>query len=166
MPTNQLLNNEYIQDCFDYHPGGILVFKKRPRFHFRDYATSVRWNNMFPGKQADNLFNLESRIQLRGIKTATKTLIWHFHNQPTTFRIKHINGILADNRIENLEVAAKTERLNYEYHPSHRFIYFHDTKFDRYAVCAATVDPEYFFFYAIDKKTANRVATTLNTLFK
>ncbi len=53
MKFRPLPSRSYLNESMDYNPAtGILVWKKRPREHFKNNQAHSRWNNRYPGKEA------------------------------------------------------------------------------------------------------------------
>lgn len=53
MKMNRLPAQEFLQRCLRYNKvTGILLWKKRPREHFKNQQAFVRWNNQYPGAEA------------------------------------------------------------------------------------------------------------------
>lgn len=46
---------EYLRECFDLLPDGVLIWKKRPREHFKNLRGQMILNAKLAGKQAGNI---------------------------------------------------------------------------------------------------------------
>ena len=94
---------ETIKALLDYRPeDGALIWKVKPRRNTN--AGDVAGHHKADGSVA---------IRIDGVRTARARLVWALHRgfYPAA-RIKHINGIPGDDRIENLtlSVAGKTKK--------------------------------------------------------
>lgn len=177
-----IFNQEYLQECFQYLPSGILLWNQRPRYHFQDHASSIRWNTKFANTQADDLAKLVPTITLNQRRYRADTLIWLYHKAfeyaclmppPTTPpTIQHSKG-LNDNRIETLS-PGKTPRITYRHKDTNNIVYSLDhglvdstgEPINRYKVMATINDePPYIFCYTHTRSKALNICRELNGIF-
>ncbi|RVN04088.1 HNH endonuclease [Sinorhizobium meliloti] len=69
---------QYLNECFEYNEStGSLVWRTRPRHHFKNNQAFSRWNNKFPGGQAGTA---EERgyiiLSLNGVILYAHRIIW------------------------------------------------------------------------------------------
>jgi len=109
---------KYLADCLDYnHISGDLVWKKRPRNHFKTDRVTKIWNTRFSGRVAGTVSRGEDlytriRIRLCGSMYLAHRIAWalHYGEWPKpNLQIDHINGDATDNRIINLRVVSNQE---------------------------------------------------------
>lgn len=159
---HRLDDPEFLNECF-YYLRGFLVWKERPRNHFRTLSARDRWNKEKVGRLAVNHDYPDPTTHLCGHDFRTATLIFLLHLSKTenykhvkfegdygihipygvqdgqllyTTRMSHYNGITCDNRIENLYLGPMTHRNAYVFPRDVRFEYREEQEFGRYVVYA------------------------------
>lgn len=166
--------HEYLTECFEYLPSGILMWKHRPRYHFKDNASSIRWNAVHAGTQADSLVSLVPSITIDGKKRRADSLIWLYHNptnneEPTIPNISHQHYDPVDNRIECLS-PGKTPRVKYDHSPSNSIVYTWKSLTSRWQICALSSHDVpriiYTFQFVHLKIDAQRITKHLNSIFR
>jgi hypothetical protein len=186
---------EYLQECFFYHKGGFLIWRKRPRNHFRSYSVSERWNKDHAEKNACKQDFPKATITIDGCVYNAATIIYLYHvaiRSPKNFslvkfsgktiikfpyaeengsllytpHIRHSNKILCDNRIENLH--PHTIKHNPVTLP--RDVHFklhHEEDYDRWAITALKHNkPITIAAYETTEKAALRTLWDLKRIFK
>lgn len=110
--TKELPSFEYLHQCFSYRDNGTLVWKSRPEFHFSKQWLCLAFNNKQAGKIAGTsqpdgyvVVGLNRKIY------KLHRIIYAMHHQDLSTKtyIDHRNGVVFDNRIENLRIASKSE---------------------------------------------------------
>ena len=105
------MSPEYLNECFIYQ-NGSLIWKKRPRSHFktqRGWATSIARD---AGKQTGTLRSDGYLIVgINGKRMLAHRIVWIMHhgNIPPDKQVDHINHQRQDNRITNLRLASATD---------------------------------------------------------
>ena len=108
MTTKELPAVDYLRKRLRYEP-------ETGRLFWLDCAEMPsRWRTQFVGKEAlttvsgnGYLWGSVNNVQLRAHR-----VIWAlFHGEQPSDQIDHINGIRADNRIENLRVVSRQENM-------------------------------------------------------
>jgi hypothetical protein len=114
--ANELPNQLYLLECFNYsREHGKLVWCKRPRHHFKSERDTAWWNLRFSGtepvnKDKDGYY----RVGLDGKTLKVHRVIWKIVTglDPVGV-IDHVNGVVSDNRFENLrDVTQRENSLN------------------------------------------------------
>lgn len=100
---------DYLKECFDLDPiTGILVWKKRPREHFKSAQACGAFNSKYVGKRAGSEFACGSdkkryrRVHVLGRDLSEHRVIWQMLYGYEPKFIDHINGDGTDNRPSNL----------------------------------------------------------------
>lgn len=105
---------EYLAECFEYNlDDGTLAWRQRPENHFHDYRTSCVWNALHAGKPAGFIHpNTGYRmVTLNNRSFLANQIVWVLHNgEWPTCRIKRINRVTTDDRIENLAEAGTSNQ--------------------------------------------------------
>ena len=107
----------FLFECFAPQDGGTLLWKERPRAHFRSDVACARWNRRFAGKIAG------IGKQNRGYYQVGLTYCGHFQgylvhrvilamaNGRWPDEVDHRNGDHADNRLSNLREADRSQQM-------------------------------------------------------
>lgn len=108
-----MLTQQTVLALFDYDPlTGDLIWRVRPRTHFRTDRSCSTFNSLRVGKIAGNIDCLDGyrKIGIDGRLYRAHRLIWMYVNGSwPDGEIDHINHVKADNRIENLRAVSRTE---------------------------------------------------------
>ena len=103
---------EYLNECFtpDYERG-ILVWNKRPRYHFETDEGCKRFTHRHVGREAGSLTETGYIKVMIGAKKylAHRIMLYMFYGVPPTDEVDHKNGDRSDNRILNLRYATKSQ---------------------------------------------------------
>jgi hypothetical protein len=101
---------ELARELLDYNPQtGVLTWKIRPLSHFTTPQRGVGWNNRYAGKVTgcpDHAGYL--RINIRGYPYLAHHLAWAIYYGEHPALIDHKNRDPADNRIDNLRAATRS----------------------------------------------------------
>lgn len=111
MKINPLPPKEYLHECFQYLENGDLIWKQRPRHHFKtQHGQDV--SNCYAGKVAGRLTKdnyLQVGVSYLGKVTlmSVHRIIWTMHNGPIPegYLIDHWDTNKFNNRIDNLRPA-------------------------------------------------------------
>jgi len=100
-------------EYFEYLPNtGQLRWKVRPREHFATSVGHARFNHLFAGKIA-GCANSQGYLQVgpNGKLTLVHVIIWEMHKGPVPegLDVDHINNTPLDNRIENMQLATRSQ---------------------------------------------------------
>ena len=104
-----------LAEVLQLHPSGVLVWKARPRTHFKTQRAYSMWNTRYSGAEAgrvDALGYIAIHIIISGTRQMLKGhhIAWAIHTGMwPTKELDHINGERGDNRIENLREASRTQ---------------------------------------------------------
>lgn len=101
---------DYLKQCFTYKDGE-LVWNKRPATHFSSQGRANIWNAKYAGKVAGATHKTGYvHIKVDGKVMKAHRIVWALHNDAMPDKtIDHINGVKADNRIENLRHVTQKE---------------------------------------------------------
>lgn len=98
-----MITQERLKEMFDYDPAGYLVNR---------YDRGVSKKGKVPGRFRKNGY---FAVFVDGKEVAAHKLIWIFHTgKHPTYDLDHINNNRADNRIENLREATRSENMQNE----------------------------------------------------
>lgn len=112
MKSNSLPTQEYLQECFTYTPEtGLLLWKQRPREHFKTEMSFKTWNTRFALSPALNYVDEHNyRVgALNGKKLRACRVIWKLVYGTDPDIILHSDGNTLDNRIEKLSNGTVSE---------------------------------------------------------
>lgn len=147
----------YIDDCFEYLPSGILVWRRRPTHHFRTTTRRNIWLNKMVGRDAAKYSPTNGlTATIDSVSLQIKDLIWVLHNGTRASRVYFKNNNPADTRIENLTLEkTNTTRKRLDHNKPIEVHY--DQQYDRFAVqCGSTV-----FIYHSTSDQADQTAAIL-----
>ena len=106
------MNKTYLRECFTYDAvAGQLVWRERPRAHFRGGAGWHNFNRQCAGKPAGHK-DKEGRnhIKLNDKVRKAARLIWAWHfGHIGELHIDHIDGNPGNDRIENLRAVTAAQ---------------------------------------------------------
>lgn len=105
MKAKPLPPQDYLHECFEYLPSGILLWKERPHTHFNSFQTWRMWNARFAGDQSGTVEQKYLRVLLNKVPYLVHRIIFKMHHNEEPEEIDHINRIRSDNRIDNLRAA-------------------------------------------------------------
>lgn len=110
------LTQKFLKESIEYDEStGIVTWKERPRYHFKNFSTYLCWNSKFKGKQIGNKNNKDIYINftLFNKRTRLHRAIFLYKTGKLPEMVDHINGIKTDNRWYNLrEVTARENSKN------------------------------------------------------
>lgn len=112
---------DYLHQCLSYDSlSGAFSWKVRPLAHFKDARAQKIWNTKYSGKQAGAVMPI-GYVIIRIHKQCyyAHRLAWLYVYGQWPKEIDHINGITADNRIENLRSVSHAENGKNVKKPSH-----------------------------------------------
>lgn len=105
----------YISECMVLELGGVLRWRWRPLWHFKDASYQARWNNKYAGAVAGSSTE-DGHIKLNfNFKGERRTVLAHrvvwalSHGEWPPSLIDHENRIGSDNRPDNLRLASATQ---------------------------------------------------------
>lgn len=103
---------QYLMECFNYDPNiGILYWKERPLYHFKNKRGMNIWNVKFPNKIAGavNGGGYKS-IKIDFVSYLSHRIIWkmYYGLEPPDI-IDHVDGDPSNNKINNLREATLEE---------------------------------------------------------
>ena len=100
MSAHGLPSVEYLRQCFKYNPDtGVLVWRDRPRDHFKTDGAWIDFNRKYSGKVTGKI----KRIRINKILYVTHRVVWAlYYGVITDSWVQHVNGNVLDNRISNL----------------------------------------------------------------
>lgn len=108
------LTIDYLKECIEYNPEvGTMVWKERPRKHFRTKVGWLRANTQCAGKSAGCMdAKGYSRIRISNNLHHAHRLAWLLiHGVWPVKHIDHVNGNKWDNRIANLREATVSQNM-------------------------------------------------------
>lgn len=110
------LTQKYLIECFEYDAKkGELIWKSRPKAHFKSNHRFKLFKNKYIGKiagcsEADSNGKKYKRVSVGGKRYFVHRLIWFMERgEWPKNEIDHINGNGLDNRIENLRSVDRLE---------------------------------------------------------
>lgn len=114
--------NEY----FSYDPTtGNLIWKERPREHFKTDRGYKTFNSSYAGSVAGNITPKGYiKVGVAGVLYKCHSIVWEMFNGPVPegMVIDHINGVKYDNRRENLRPATVAQNaFNRKRYSNNRF---------------------------------------------
>ena len=112
---------DYLQECFSYNPiTGRLIWRNRPRQHFKGGAGWHNFNRQFAGrlagaKASDGRYN----VKLNGQCLKASRVVWALHVRTELLGyIDHIDGNPANDCVANLRVATPQQNTFNRAHTS------------------------------------------------
>lgn len=113
--ARELPSAEYLRECLAYNSEtGALLWRRRPRSHFRNQAAYVSWNKRFPGSPALSATRNRGYLggALCGVGYRQHRVIWKLVYDEEPDHIDHVNGVVSDNRLANLQSVSQKENLH------------------------------------------------------
>lgn len=106
----------YVRQCMDYDPAtGALVWRHRPKDHFKSSGIWKSWNGKHAGKPALNAFVGAGRQRLggrlNGISCLSHRIIWLWVHGVWPDQIDHIDGNPQNNSLVNLRSCSLHENM-------------------------------------------------------
>lgn len=109
--AKQTPSRAYLLECFDYR-AGELIWRVRPREHFKTTAGCSSWNAKYPGAVAGReIMGGYRQIGLCGGRHLQHRLIAAMFGQDVSGLIDHRDGDTTNNRIENLRPATQRQNM-------------------------------------------------------
>jgi hypothetical protein len=106
------MDKTYLRECFVYDEvTGDLVWRERPRAHFRGGAGWHNFNRQFAGRPAGHKDEKgRKQVKLNGRSYKAARLIWAWHDGLMgEHQIDHIDGDPGNDRIDNLRLATAAQ---------------------------------------------------------
>lgn len=151
-----LPTQSYLNDIFEYHKGGILVYKERPLSHFGSTKIQKNYNTRVANKEANTRVNGILVCTIDKKSYPVDRLIWKLHKDEDIPLVHHLNGIRVDNRIENLE-PIKERQTRSQYIAGTKIDWIEEPEFERFKVFAG----EHVFVYHLTKREAMKTVYQL-----
>lgn len=114
---NDLPDADYLKECFECDPEtGVLIWKRRPAWHFSCSRVASIWNAKYAGREAGSGWHRRG-YRLVGITGYARyychRVVWAIFNGriPQGMSIDHINGVTSDNRLANLRLATHSQNM-------------------------------------------------------
>lgn len=104
----------FLRECLEYHPDtGELIWKHRPRAHFKSERGYRQTNGKLAGKAAGTINHVTGYIlvNFRGDMHPAHRLILAMETGERPDHVDHIDGNRSNNRLENLRSCTKGENL-------------------------------------------------------
>lgn len=106
---------EYLKECFEYRDG-VLIWKNRPLEHFLSAASCKQWHSAWAGGEAGTVgrygyifIKLTWNKKKYFLKRSHIVLAMHGTVVQDGEMVDHINGISADDRVENLRIVTQAQ---------------------------------------------------------
>ncbi len=104
---------EYLHECFEYSDG-ILYWKRRPRYHFKNDRVFKLWNTQNADNKAGSLIKKEKyynfQIKINKILISRSIIIWAMHNNRWPIKdIDHKDHNSLNDKIDNLREATQSQ---------------------------------------------------------
>lgn len=115
------MTSDYLRQCLSYESEtGLFFWKERPLEHFKDMRAKKIWNTKYSGRKAGALMNI-GYVLIRIHKQCyyAHRLAWLYVNGSWPDEVDHINGVITDNRINNLRSVTHAENGKNVKTPSH-----------------------------------------------
>lgn len=111
MTRRPLPDQSYLLQVLVYEPeSGSLIWKDRPRDHFKNRQVFLAWNKKYAGTQAGSIGEQGYRIVvLDNIGRKASRVIWKMIAGSEPEEIDHENRDRSDNRWENLRSCTKSQ---------------------------------------------------------
>lgn len=103
----------YLQVCFIYNPEtGELIWRERPREHFNDQRSYMRWNTCYADTIAGSPTASGHRtVLINKTPYLIHRVAWKLMTDEEPPEIDHINGVRFDNKWKNLRAATKSQQI-------------------------------------------------------
>lgn len=119
MKRDNKIDRAFILESLVYDKdNGSLVWKKRPRSHFKTLSAYKRWNSIYEGKEAGSIQkNCRTSyriVELGGSALAAHRIIWFMvYGYFPLGEVDHIDGNGLNNKIENIrDVSSAVNKKN------------------------------------------------------
>ncbi|WP_080412590.1 HNH endonuclease [Burkholderia ubonensis] len=102
---------QFLHECFNYDEDtGDLIWKERPRHHFKSQRGRSIFNTRFKGKPAGSCAGIGGHLQLHfshiNLHVYNSRVVWLLKTgHDPLCRIEHVNGNSQDNRFSNLKLS-------------------------------------------------------------
>ena len=106
--NEELISIDYLKECVEYdHITGILKWKHRPVYHFKEEKYQQSWNKKYANTNAGSL-NKDYIVVVINYKKYKAQNIGYalFYGYWPSNILDHKNEIKSDNKIDNLRVAS------------------------------------------------------------
>lgn len=108
-----LPDQSYLRECLDYDPEtGLLLWKPRPRHHFKTDHEFSRWNTRYRGTPAGSLHSDGYiKFHLNGKMVSAQRVIYKLMTSEEPFIVDHENRNTSANHFTNLRPATKSQNM-------------------------------------------------------
>lgn len=146
-----MLTQEEVRALFDYDvDAGRLIWKDG------EY-TNRRWSRDVPGNYAESYTSRYPRVSIDNVRYLAHRIIFLWHHGRMPVVVDHINGVLHDNRIENLRECNQMQNIGNADYGSMRGIEKHGRKW-RVRICGSNWKMELGSYETIEEAIEARNA--------